>query len=214
VQNQGAAPVGCGFEAPGATDRLRPVMRVVSYPEADLPEALRLQQAALQDQAWPSGPTTPPGLRHDPALHPVSLLLVDDGGRVLSALDILSKRITHLTRDYAASALSAVVTHPGHRGRGYGSRLVAAARDLMAGRGADLGIFTCDRSLQHFYEGAGWQHLVGTVLVGGTPEDPFPSDQFDKVALGGFFSARARAAASDFVGARVGLYSGEIDRLW
>jgi len=81
VQNQGAAPVGCGFEAPGATDRLRPVMRVVSYPEADLPEALRLQQAALQDQAWPSGPTTPPGLRHDPALHPVSLLLVDDGGR-------------------------------------------------------------------------------------------------------------------------------------
>jgi hypothetical protein len=52
------------------------------------------------------------------------------------------------------------------------------------------------------------------VVVGGTPEDPFPSDAFDKVTLGGFFTERARARRDAFVGARIELYPGAIDRLW
>ena len=84
----------------------------------------------------------------------------------------------------------------------------------MEARGADLGIFTCDSYLMRFYEGAGWKHLPGTVLIGGTPEEPFPSDQFDKVTLARFFSAKAKDAEADFVGARIELYPGEIDTLW
>ena len=158
------------------------------------------------DEPSPAGPT------HDPAPRPLSMLLVDDG-RVLSALDILSKDITHLDRRYAASGPSTVVTDVAHRGKGHGWRLVEAAREAIEASGADLGIFTCN-PLQAFYERAGWQVLVDTVLVGGTPEAPFPSDQFEKVTMARFFSERARDRAETFIGRRIELYPGEIDKLW
>jgi GNAT superfamily N-acetyltransferase len=105
-------------------------------------------------------------------------------------------------------------TRPSTRGRGHGRRLVTAARDLIAGRGTDLGIFTCDRPLAGFYESAGWQVLPETVLIGGTPDRPFPSDQFDKVTLAAFFTDHARRYAKTFDHARIALYPGDIDKLW
>ena len=65
-----------------------------------------------------------------------------------------------------------------------------------------------------FYERAGWSVLPGTVLIGGTPEEPFPSDQFDKVTLAASFTAHARRNAGRLAGARIALYSGKIDKLW
>src|SRR5687767_12185104 len=118
-------------------------MRIVSYPEGDVPPALRAQVHTLQRQAWP-GDEPEAAQTHDPALQPLSLLLIE-GGRVLSALDILSKDITHQGRRYAASGLSTVVTDEGHRGKGHGRRLVEAAREMLATSDRDLGIFTCDR---------------------------------------------------------------------
>lgn len=186
-------------------------MDVLAFPEAEVPEALRDQVLELEREAW--GQLARPGPRHDPALRPLSLLLVDEG-RVLSALDILSTELVHGGRAFAASGLSTVVTATELRGRGYGSRLVRAAREAIAESGADLGIFTCDPPLRRFYERAGWRSLPGTVLVGGTPEAPFPSDRLGKVAMAGFFTPHARRHAATFVGARIELYPGEIDRLW
>jgi aminoglycoside 2'-N-acetyltransferase I len=188
-------------------------VRIVSRPEADVPRDLRVQVLALQDQAWPSDQQSEPGPIHDPALRPQSMLLVEDS-RVLAALDILSKDIVHCGQRYAASGLSTVVTDRSRRGLGYGQLLVEAAGREMATSGADLGIFTCDRPLQAFYERAGWRVLPHTVLVGGTPAAPFPSDQFEKVTMGSFFSVRARASAELFIGCRIELYPGAIDRLW
>jgi hypothetical protein len=91
---------------------------------------------------------------------------------------------------------------------------VGAAREKIAELGRDLGIFTCDTELAGFYQEAGWRLLPGTVLMGGTPEEPFPSDQFDKVTLGALFTAHALGHAADFEHARIELYSGTIDRLW
>ncbi|WP_229899299.1 GNAT family N-acetyltransferase [Streptomyces hiroshimensis] len=180
--------------------------------EPEIPPELRAQVEALQEQAWPGGGP------HDPALLPVAVILVAPDGGVRAALDILSKEITHGGRSYRASGLSAVVTDTAHRGKGYGRQLVAAARELIAASGADVGLFTCDRPLQGFYESAGWAALPGTVLIGGTPQDPFPSDSpgFDKVTMAAFFTARARAGAGAgaFEESRIGLYPGEIDRLW
>jgi aminoglycoside 2'-N-acetyltransferase I len=50
----------------------------------------------------------------------------------------------------------------------------------------------------------------------GTPVAPFLSDQpgFDKVTMGDFLSAAARREHDLFYGARIGLYPGEIDKLW
>jgi GNAT superfamily N-acetyltransferase len=189
-------------------------MRFASYPEAEVPVELRRQVVALQRQAWPSEGEPDLEPWHDPALRPRSLLLLD-GDRVVAALDVLSKELAHAGERFAASGLSAVVTDEAVRGRGHGTTLVAEARRLLeAEADADLGIFTCDRGLQRFYERAGWEHLPGAVLVGGTPDDPFPSDGLGKVTLAAFFTERARAAAPTFVGARIALYPGRIDRLW
>ena len=188
-------------------------MHVVVYPEAEVPADLRRQQVALQDLAWPSEHPSEPIPWHDPALQPESMLLVDED-RVVAALDILSKELEHAGQRFAASGVSAVVADPDRRGEGHGTTLVVAARERIAAGGADLGIFTCDRALLSFYQRAGWRHLAGTVVIGGTPEVPLPSDELDKVTMGAFFSPRARQAASSFLGARIELYPGEIDKLW
>lgn len=72
-----------------------------------------------------------------------------------------------MPRRYRAGGLSTVVTDREARGRGHGSRRVAAARQAMAAGDLDLGLFTCDRPLQEFYERAGWELLAGAVLIGG-----------------------------------------------
>jgi GNAT superfamily N-acetyltransferase len=187
--------------------------QILAIPEADVPAGLRRQVVALQRQAWPSERPVTLEPRHDPALRPVSMLLVA-GGRVVSALDILSKDLGHAGVQFSASGLSTVVTERELQGRGYGRRLVVAARRRIERSGADLGIFTCDRPLQQFYESAGWEVLPGSVLVGGTPELPFPSDRLDKVTMAGFFSPRAIRRAETFAGARIELFPGLVDKLW
>ena len=187
---------------------------ILVHPQDELTGALLEQIRALDEQAWPGfRETTDPAPRHDPELRPVSMALVA-AGRVLAALDILSKEIEHAGERYAASGLSTVVTDEAVRGRGHGRRLVSAAREAIEASGADLGIFTCDRPLGPFYESAGWTIVPGAVLVGGTPEAPFPSDQWDKVTLAAFFSAKARRGAPSFANSRIGLYPGAIDKLW
>ncbi|MFJ2777360.1 GNAT family N-acetyltransferase [Kitasatospora sp. NPDC087315] len=190
-------------------------MRVLALPEAEVPGELKLQVAELQDQAWPGPPAPSTVPVHDPALRPLSMLLLD-GDRVVAALDVLSKQLAHAGRTYAASGLSGVVTDRARRGWGHGRHLVSAARAAVRESGADLALFTCDRGLQGFYESAGWEPLPGTVLVGGTPEEPFPSDGagFDKVTMAGFFSGHAVRHRADFPGSRIALHPGEIDRLW
>jgi GNAT superfamily N-acetyltransferase len=193
-------------------------VQILSFPEAATPPELRAQVVALQHQAWPpenAAVVSARMLTHDPALRPLSMLLVDSG-RVLAALDILSKQIVHAGRRYLAGGLSTVVTHPDACGQGHGRHLVAAAREAMATGNLDLGLFTCDRPLQAFYEHAGWHLLPGAVLVGGTHLSPFPSDQpgFDKVTMADFFSAKGRRHRLSFQHSRIELYPGEIDRLW
>lgn len=52
------------------------------------------------------------------------------------------------------------------------------------------------------------------MLVGGTPDAPFPSDQWDKVTLAAFFSEKAQRGAREFVNSMIALYPGSIDKLW
>ena len=188
-------------------------MEILSWPEAEVPRAIRLQIVALEDQTGPADTGSGPKLHHDPALQPLSLVVLNKGC-VLAALVILSKELDHRGQRYAASGLSAVVTHQAVRRRGHGRRLIVAAREEMHAAGADLTIFTCDRLLAPFYESGGYAVLPGTVLVGGVPDDPFPSDLLDKVTLWHPYTSHAQAHTADFRGARIELYPGNIDRLW
>jgi len=194
-------------------------VQILTYPEAGTPPDLRRQVVSLQDQAWPSDDGNDDGrhdrLTHDPVLRPITMMLVDDE-RVLAALDILSKPIIHAGVIFQASGLSTVVVDASLRGHGHGHTLVAAAREAMDELAADLALFTCDRPLLPFYEHAGFDPLPGTVLVGGTPQDPFPSDRpgFDKVTVARMYSRHAKISHLQFVNTRIGLYSGQIDKLW
>lgn len=188
--------------------------RIVRFAEHEVPPHLRVQALALQEQAWPSAPGEVDDPAHDPALAPYSLLLVDAEETVLAALDVLTKEFTHAGERWRASGLSRVVTDRARQRAGHGRTLVAAALAEIRASGVDLGLFTCDRPLRDFYASAGWQELPGAVLVGGTPDAPFPSDQWDKVTMGAFLTPRARAAAPRFADTRIGLYPGSIDKLW
>ena len=185
---------------------------IASYEDAALPLDVRRQVDALEAQAWPQSPAVPPH-SHDPLLKPVAMVMLVDG-RVVSSLAILSKDIVHQGIRFAASGLSAVVTDQAVRKRGYGHSLVTAGKQAIRASGADLGIFTCDEPLLGFYESAGWELLPGTSLIGGTQQVPLPSDLFGKVTVALFFTEHAQRHAASFVGARVELYPGEIDRLW
>ncbi|MCX5587073.1 GNAT family N-acetyltransferase [Streptomyces erythrochromogenes] len=186
--------------------------RVLGFAEACVPAALAVQVAELEAEAWPG---STPG--HDPALAPRTLLLVDDEGAVAAALALLYKGIPLAGRTYRAAGLSSVVTRSALRGQGLGGRLVAAARaQLAADPAVDLALFSCDRPLAPFYEAAGFAPLPGTVLVGGTPEDPLATDApgFDKVVVAAFFTGAPAADRTAFTAVRVPLHSGSVDRLW
>ncbi|MFK0222552.1 GNAT family N-acetyltransferase [Streptomyces vinaceus] len=183
---------------------------VVTYAQAELPARFAAQVAALEAQAWPGATAG-----HDPGLAPEVMLLLDDGETVLVSLALLHKEIRHAGRTYRAAGLSAVVTRDTARGRGHGGGLVAAARAALAADPAvDLVLFSCDRPLVPFYEAAGFTRLPGTVLVGGTPEQPLATDApgFAKEVLADFSGADTGAEA--FTGARIALYPGLVDRLW
>ncbi|MGW0395162.1 GNAT family N-acetyltransferase [Streptomyces sp. NPDC003042] len=189
---------------------------MVTYEAAALPEELAAQVAALEAAAWPG---CAPG--HDPRLAPRVMLLVDgegDGaGTVAAALTLLHKPVPLAGRTYRAAGLSGVVTRPELRGRGFGARLVAAAYAALAADPAvDLALFSCDRPLAAFYEAAGFACLPGTVLVGGTPDEPLATDApgFDKAVLAAFFTPDPAADRTALTGVRVPLYPGLVDRLW
>jgi aminoglycoside 2'-N-acetyltransferase I len=193
-------------------------VRVCSFPEASLPLGYRNQVLAARAEAWPTA-EPPSGSAawptHDPALRPISMVLLA-GDTVLAALDILTRPIQHAGESYLAGGLSTVVTPRAAQRRGHGLQLVTAARAAMAAGDWDLGLFTCDRPLQRFYEGAGWHLLPGAVLVGGTAAAPFASDRpgFDKVTMADFFSEHGRLHRAAFPDSRIAIHSGEIDRLW
>lgn len=191
------------------------VVRVLISAVPDVPQPFQDQARAIRDIAWPPSPGQH-AIGPDPALDPLSALLLDEHDEVVATVTILRKHIQHAGRSWYAAGLSAVATRKDQRGQGHGHVLVVAAREAMAELDLDLGIFTCDRPLRDFYERAGWQELAGAVLIGGTPEDPLPSDHpdFNKVTMAIFFSDAARAHQEAFQNSRIALYSGNVDRLW
>jgi GNAT superfamily N-acetyltransferase len=173
-------------------------VEILTFPDDTLPPELDARVLAVLRAEYPEYFTerTQRSL-NDPDTNPTLMVLVE-GEEVMSYLAIPSKIILHAGEAYRASGLSNVITNPSYRGRGYGSRIVTAAREFIAASGADIGVFTCDTPLVDFYVRCGWSMIAGTWLVGGTREKPFPSNLFDKRTLMGFFTERALAHRADF----------------
>jgi GNAT superfamily N-acetyltransferase len=188
-------------------------VQILTFPEAETPPRLWWQALDLAREAWPAFADVDPG--HDPTLFPLLMLVVEDEN-VLAGLSLLHKEIVHCGQSYMVGGLSTIATRKSAQGRGLGRRIVTAAHQTLAESGLDLSIFSSERALVPFYESAGWHEVPGAVLVGGTPEQPLPTDLpgWDRAVLADFFTDKARSHKESFEHSRIELYPGEIDRLW
>ncbi|MBM3534140.1 MAG: GNAT family N-acetyltransferase [Alphaproteobacteria bacterium] len=167
----------------------------VFYSEA--PPDLRRRFALLRHRADPVlRPMPGETVRdlHDPALSAVSFYTCS-GEAVISYAAVLRKTIRHAAQTFEIAGLSAVLTDPEFRGRGFGRRTVAAATRWIGESGADLGLFTCDPPLARFYARAGaWPVAGNIVLIGGRSATALRSDMLGKVVLMRLFTPHAMAA--------------------
>ncbi len=98
---------------------------------------------------------------------PTTLVLLD-GDQLLGSVSVVLEDAPELSGE-GSPWLASLYVVPQARGRGLGSRLVAAAVELAATQGVPhLFLFTPDRA--GFYERLGWRRLARTALKG-TPVD-------------------------------------------
>jgi predicted N-acetyltransferase YhbS len=172
-----------------------------------VPAALADQVRALHREAF--GSDDP----HDPLLEPVAVLLIDDD-QVVASADLLHATIQHAGSSWRLAGLSAVVTAADRRRAGHGEAVVRAAFAHACASGVDLVLFSCDASLVAFYERCGARVLAGSVIVGGTRDDPLRTDTLDKTVLARACSPSAEARIGELEGVEIELHPGAIDRLW
>ncbi|AZE11129.1 hypothetical protein C4K10_2849 [Pseudomonas chlororaphis subsp. aureofaciens] len=177
---------------PGAVD-------AIAYNRAS--SALQRAFTLLQQRVYPE-PDTPEEAQvaplHDPVFDAFSFYICAPD-RVVSYAAVVMKTIEHGGDTFEMGGLSCVMTDPDCQGQGLGLRTVAAATRCMEHSHLDIGVFTCDPPLARFYARAGgWTIAPDVVLTGNRHDGALRSDTLGKVVLLRLFSAKARAAASDF----------------
>ncbi|WP_215796493.1 GNAT family N-acetyltransferase [Paludibacterium paludis] len=158
---------------------------------------LRLAFAALQERVYPElEPDEAP--MHDPALEALSFFVME-GSRVVSYAAVVRFPLHHGEEIFQAAGLSCVATDPDHRGRGLGREVVGTATRAILHSDADIALFTCDRPLLPFYQGAGpWREAVKLRLVGNDKPGALNSDDLGKAVLLRLLSEKARHNAGLF----------------
>jgi aminoglycoside 2'-N-acetyltransferase I len=172
------------------------------YTEKELPHALKYEIISLLDTIWPEPANETQNIEksiHDLSLDPICVMLLSKEGKILSYAAILSKSISHEGNTYQAAGLSCVATQPNQRYFGYGKKVVKVATKIInENKSIDLGLFTCDHNLIPFYSQCGWKILKNSFLIGGSREEPFPSDVLGKTTLIRLLSNKAKENAVDF----------------
>ncbi|TFG64828.1 MAG: hypothetical protein E4H36_01880 [Spirochaetales bacterium] len=171
--------------------------------QAEWPPISSSGEVSFRDTEWPLC---------RPADGLVSVALLEQGLVLSHAAVPRADAVIH-HKKLTACGISCMITRMGYRDRGYGAMVFKAAGKFMETSGADLGIFTCDQALRHFYERAGWHAALDIYLVGGTKEKPFSSAEMGKLTLLRFFTDRAEEARADFTAGPMFLELGE-GKLW
>jgi len=90
----------------------------------------------------------------DPWFKPENILLLHSSDKIASCLQIFPKPIRIGSASVTIAGVGNVATHPEYRGRGYATRLLERAVELMKDRGYGLSIlFT---KIHGFYQRLGW----------------------------------------------------------
>jgi len=138
----------------------------------------------FRDEVWPEGASAD-------TVH----FVLEERGFVIAQAGVVWKQVNHEGVTYSTGGLTGVLTFPDFRGRGHGSRVVEAATQYIAERGADIGLTTSDPELRGFYARAGWTPLDGATVVYG---DPDASRALDEVVLMLFLSDKGKEGRASF----------------
>lgn len=191
------------------------MITTLHFPKEECPFHIRQQVLALMKKEWPQafvGREERDLWNETPETNSTSLvLLIDD--RVICHVSVPWKHINHEGKTYKVFGLSEALTHPSYRNQGHGVSLVKEATTFIERNHADVGMFTCDPKLVHFYRQCGWKHLDRACLVGGSREVPLRSDSFGLAVMMKFFSKKAQENQRSFENADVFLELG-VGKLW
>ncbi len=142
-----------------------------------------------------------------PNLDPVFHVLVEEEA-LYSSATVVRKRIEHAGESFMCYGLSAVMTYPYWRKRGYGRQVVdAATASIRAAPDADIAWLQTEPKLEGFYNQAGWTHLPKLHTLSGDPAQPQDEGSFAMMLFVSDLGVRHRP---DFEAAQ--LYLGEY--LW
>ena len=161
----------------------------------EIPRELERQVRSLLRAEWPVPGDETDGTFVAPEWHPTHFILAD-GHKVWSYARTVWARVTHLSRGLKLYGLGDVVTAPGLRGSGYGSRVVReATAHIRSDREADAAVLLTGPELEAFYRRCGWEAV---------PELEVRTDEYDEHHRGAslpmmlFLSASAGSMRAGF----------------
>lgn len=92
--------------------------------------------------------------------------VTDERGELLCYAGLLIRQGVHDGSQVRIGGVGGVKTHPRHRGAGYASAAMRAARQFFQEEGAvDFGLLVCEDMLIPYYERLGWQVFDGDLLT-------------------------------------------------
>jgi GNAT superfamily N-acetyltransferase len=148
------------------------------YPSNEIPPHLKWQILSFLRMEWPEGFVGPNRLRDWISRekdHPVSILLVEKN-ILISHSEVLWKHLQIGDKTYKVYGLAGVLTYPGFRGQGFGSRVVDLATAYINESDADLGVVFTQPHLKDFYESSGWLPMPEPIFLIGSRESPVLTD--------------------------------------
>lgn len=185
-------------------------LRIIKYSEECFSADIHAGILALEKRAWPAIPAS--RYPEDPALFVCAfVLLVEDV--VVSHAAIYQKEVQLAGEYYLAYGVGEVVCDERYRCKGYTTMLLRSVYDFIDMQQADLTIFTCSPARVALYTRIGWEWKKDAVLIGGSKQQPFRSDELGLCVLMKLHSPRALENEAGFVKGQLYLSLGP-QRIW
>ena len=175
-------------------------------------QKLKSQIIALEETAWPSAPEEEPIYPVQPNTFVTAFVIIKEG-KAIGQVAIRKQSFSHKGTSYLAYGISEMVTHPAYQKQGLGTQLLQKVATFIEGQKPDICIFTCRPELIPFYKKGGFWFCEKLFLVGGTPENPFPSQELGLCTMLRLYSKRAIINKAGFAQGEIFLNLGD-GQLW
>lgn len=167
------------------------------FKQDELPDIWYHQILSFQRIVWPEGFENENFYRDwitKPEDNPISILLTH-GNLLISHVQVVSRKITHMGNDFIFYGLTGVLTYPSFRKQGYGKQVVQEGMKYIDGQAnRDIVLFSCEEKNVPFYQKCGWVFNDIPVFEG---DESDPKLTKSRVAMQ-FVSAKAKQHQEKF----------------